>query len=54
MNKPTKHVGFNEFPDIIAEIDAVAQSEGQNRTSFIRQTIRQRLNATIDSGETKK
>lgn len=47
--KGTKHVGFNENPEVIADIDAAAESEGLDRSGYIRQTIREKLRSAVDS-----
>ncbi len=47
--KGTKHVGFNENPEIIEDIDRLADAKGIDRSGFIRQTIRERLKAEADS-----
>lgn len=47
--KETKHVGFNENPEIIANIDAAAESEGLDRSGWVRQTIREKLRSAGDS-----
>ena len=43
--KGTKHVGFNENPKIVADIDAAAESKWLDRSGFIRQTIREKLSS---------
>jgi hypothetical protein len=47
--KGTKHVGFNENPEIIADIDAAAKSEGLDRSGWVRQTIRMKLRGAADT-----
>jgi uncharacterized protein (DUF1778 family) len=51
--KETKHVGFNEKPEIIALIDAAAESEGLDRSGFMKQAIRARLRSEADAIYTK-
>lgn len=36
-------VGFKEKPDIVEEIDRLAEEEGCDRSSYIRRLIREKL-----------
>jgi hypothetical protein len=47
--KVTKHVGFNETPEFIALYDAFAESEGLDRSGFMKQTLRARVRAGADA-----
>ena len=49
MLKATKHVGFNETPEYVALYDAVAESEGLDRSGFIKQTLRAKVRAGADA-----
>jgi metal-responsive CopG/Arc/MetJ family transcriptional regulator len=36
-------VGFKEKPEVVSEIDRLAEAEGLNRSGFLRQIIRDKL-----------
>jgi metal-responsive CopG/Arc/MetJ family transcriptional regulator len=39
-------VGFKEKPEIVQEIDRLAEEEGCDRSSFIRRIIREKIKQT--------
>ena len=39
-------IGFREKPEIVSEIDRLADEEGCDRSSFIRRLIREKLHLT--------
>jgi hypothetical protein len=47
--KDKKNIGFNEKLEVIAEIDAAAESEGLDRSGWVRRTIRNALRSAGDS-----